>query len=254
MDPILFLADCYSIFEKKVSTFIGRKKYVLKCNIVLCCLYYKNTFDDTSKREYKYFSTANHNIYAKSNIYEIYENMADEILHKMSEFVEGSSGWSLEEIINLAVNVSKCMPLRGSSYIPLPSTLKHNKALFNIENNDRLCFVYCIMAALTNTYSTNPNSYQNYHNILNLKNIQFPLKLSDIPKFEKQNSTISINVFGLNKKHEIIPLYHTKNLKQNHINLLYLTKYRKAHFCLIRDLAKICSKQISKKKRKNVYL
>ena len=40
-----------------------------------------------------------------------------------------------------------------------------------------------------------------YKNDLNFKGIYFPIKLTDISKFEKQNPNIPpINVFSLNKK------------------------------------------------------
>ena len=35
--------------------------------------------------------------------------------------------------------------------------------------------------------------------VLNWKGLKFPVKLSDINKFEKHNSSISVNVFGYEK-------------------------------------------------------
>ena len=55
-----------------------------------------------------------------------------------------------------------------------------------------------------------PNQASNYFDMiprLNLGNINFPVTLSQIPKFEKQNN-ISINVFGFEE--EVFPLYKTK--------------------------------------------
>lgn len=96
---------------------------------------------------------------------------------------------------------------------------------------------------------------QNIHEICNLRNIEMPMKLSDIYKFEKQNPSISINVFSVDKITGTLngPLYHTKETKQHHINLLYLTKNvfsKIGHYCLITDLSKLVRKNVTNHKSK----
>ena len=42
------------------------------------------------------------------------------------------------------MNISNYRPLIGSSYIDLPTELKHpRKRLINIKNNDQKCFLWC---------------------------------------------------------------------------------------------------------------
>lgn len=80
-------------------------------------------------------------------------------------------------------------------------------------------------------------------------NIEFPVKIMNISKFVKQNSTISINVFQLDEKNKTIvgPLYHTKEKKENHNFFLQNNKRNgSGHFCLIMDLAKLVQKQVTK--------
>ena len=52
--------------------------------------------------------------------------------------------------------------------------------------------------------------------------IEFPMKAKDIPKFERQNPTISLNLFGYEEK-ELFPLYSTKEKKEHHVNLLLIS-------------------------------
>ena len=55
-------------------------------------------------------------------------------------------------------------------------------------------------------------------------------------KFEQQNNDISLNVFGF-ENDEIYPLRITKQkTRRHHINLLFLQKDERSHYCLIKDL------------------
>ena len=48
-----------------------------------------------------------------------------------------------------------------------------------------------------------------YENDLNFKGIDFPVKVKDITKFEKQNPDLpGINVFSVNDNNKIYPLRH----------------------------------------------
>jgi putative component of membrane protein insertase Oxa1/YidC/SpoIIIJ protein YidD len=39
----------------------------------------------------------------------------------------------------MELRISKCNPLRGSSYIPLPKVLANKKAIINVQNEDDEC-------------------------------------------------------------------------------------------------------------------
>ena len=38
--------------------------------------------------------------------------------------------------------------MRGSSYIPLPDWIMRKKAIINIQNEDKKCFIWCILRYL----------------------------------------------------------------------------------------------------------
>ncbi|XP_046749932.1 uncharacterized protein LOC124413417 [Diprion similis] len=129
------------------------------------------------------------------------ENVTNRLLTKVEDFQEKDSGWSLLEIINLAVNINKYTPLRGGlyTYTPLPKHIRDTKAVVNIRNNDSYCFLWSVTAALFPANDRNPNmtsSYPHFSSVLRYDSINFPMSLdkNTISKFEKLNG-LSINVY-----------------------------------------------------------
>lgn len=124
-------------------------------------------------------------------------------------------GWTLNKILHLELNINKYNPLRASSYVQLPKSISDRKAVVNIKNNDQCCFAWSIVSALypVQTNSDRLSSYPHFSEILNFTNINFPVKLKDIKKFEELND-ISINIYGLEStsdKTEVVgPLHYTK--------------------------------------------
>ena len=75
---------------------------------------------------------------------------------------------------------------------------------------------------------------------LDMTGIETPVALSFIPKFESQNSSISINVSVYEGK-ELIPVYTSKfcNQRPNHVNLLLVSKGDKFHYTLVTNLSQL---------------
>ena len=82
---------------------------------------------------------------------------------------------------------------------------------------------------------------------LDMGDIEYPVSIKDINKFESLNSNISIHVFGYNENDEIYPLRISENIDRPHnIDLLYISEEKKTHYCLIKDFNKLVSTQVSK--------
>jgi len=118
---------------------------------------------------------------------------------------------------------------------------------------DNTCFVWAVIAAL---YSAERNaerksSYSGHTTVLNLKNIEFPMTLNQIKKFENLND-ISINVFCIEKK-EILPIQLTNKKMEKHVNLLYIQDDNARHFAWIKNLSRLVSSQISRKEHKKFF-
>ena len=59
-------------------------------------------------------------------------------------------GWIVDSAIDRNINISKCSPLAGSSYIKSPNELDHpRRDLINIQNiDDNECFNWCLVRYL----------------------------------------------------------------------------------------------------------
>ena len=69
-------------------------------------------------------------------------NKAYEILkHRLDIWSERDSGWIVDKIEDIKINIANYEPLAGSSYIPLPPKLNNSmKGLINLKNKDDECF------------------------------------------------------------------------------------------------------------------
>lgn len=227
------------------------------------------------KSEVKSFNSKFIALHLGSDLNETVDNLFDVIKRKMCEFADRDSGtlllllllfislivispllfagWALVKCIHLELNVAKYRPLNGSSYIKLPQNIISKHACLNIQNyEDEQCFKWCILSQLHPTDS-NPyrvSNYTSFQNELDFTNIDFPVKLTQIKRFENQND-ISVNVFGydkIGKNYEIIgPLYHTSEKRRIHINLLLFNEGDVRHYCVVKDLGKLVGGQLSKR-------
>ena len=80
--------------------------------------------------------------------------MIDQMNNSIQIFSTGGSGFVVQKIDHLDLNINKFNPIRGSSYIATPYALVGNHFFLNIRNNDNKCFAYSLLAAL---YPENKN-------------------------------------------------------------------------------------------------
>ena len=77
-----------------------------------------------------------------------------------------------------------------------------------------------------------------YENELNFSNIDFPVKLKDFDKFQKQSPELKgINVFSVKQSNKIYPL-HIKDC-QDTIDLFLYEKDGKSHYSLISNFSRL---------------
>ncbi|XP_018314227.1 uncharacterized protein [Mycetomoellerius zeteki] len=121
---------------------------------------------------------------------------------------------------------------------------------------DNACFAWSVVAALhpAERNADRESSYPHYTTVLNLAGIEFPMNLKDIQKFERLNA-VSINVYGIENK-QILPLRLTSDKKEKHVNVLYLQDPRDdslGHFASIKNLSRLVSSQLNRKKNKKFF-
>lgn len=231
------------------------KHVSVKLNCELFGLFY---LESKSITDTKSFNSKNEVVTCGTDLNEVYDTLIGHFDERISEFQEKDSGWILLQLLYIDVNICKFNPLRASSYIPTPVWIQRKRAIVNVHNNDEYCFFWSVISALCEP--TGPNflttSYPHFRTIID-SNVEAPVKLTDIPKFEKLNPQLSINVYGLEKIfsgnkwiYQVVgPLYLTKNRRLGHINLLLLMDDDgNSHYTWITDLGKLVNSQVFSRK------
>ena len=95
------------------------------------------------------------------------------------------------------------------------------------------------------------SKYKAHLGKLNFTGIEFPVSLKDIGKFEKNNPEIKVNVFGYEKSVHI--LRSNKTDPQNAIDLLFITKEEKQHYCWIKNFSRLVRAQVTKYEHKAYF-
>ncbi|XP_065370870.1 uncharacterized protein LOC135963015 [Calliphora vicina] len=239
----------------------------IKFNIELFCKYMLvKVEDETCTIDIKSHQTKMSIINSTAttdDLSQLYSYHSDIIIQKMSEFQECDSGWTLTEISHMELNINEYKCIKGSHFISLPPTISKRKACINVQNQDEFCFKWAIISAL-NPVPENANRCSSYkigdikadiivlenNFLLNFKNLNFPLCVNKIKEFELNNSSISINVFGLEDNNIAGPYYFTQQEKDNHINLLLLEEGEIFHYVLIKKISRLIKTQLTKHRRK----
>jgi len=154
------------------------------------------------------------------------------------------SGYILERITKFVICITQYRPLHGSSYLETPQWLKRKQCVINVKNTgDSLCFTWSVLSALY-PCKHNPDrlsNYRSYLNTLNLSGLNFPMPVKDIPKFEKLNSDISVNVLARGDGEGYVPLYVSKERnRRHHINLFLIEgSDRSHHYVWIKNMSRL---------------
>ncbi|XP_065639495.1 uncharacterized protein LOC136072263 [Hydra vulgaris] len=131
----------------------------------------------------------------------------------MAAFQRTKSNWKFVSVVEMNINIIEYKPIKGKSYIPLPKEVDKDLK----EQSEKL----------------------------NWEKIKFPVSLNKISLFEKNNQDISVSVFGYEKL-SVYPLHISKNKNRQHqIDLLLISNGKTNHYCLINNLSRLLSSQIS---------
>ena len=140
----------------------------------------------------------------------------------------------------MKISFYKTVELNGTSYVKIP--LRSN-AILNVQNNDKYCFIWSILASLHPCDNTNPSrviNYKQYFDELNFQSFDFTngFKCSDVHRFNELNNS-SVNIYESNFyqdgdkwKHNLIPIEISKNESDN-VNDLIIYEI---HYALIKKL------------------
>ena len=156
----------------------------------------------------------------------------DQFLDKLEKLPTKNTGARYVSANSATINFGESKPLTGGTYVELPKEIQAKKAVVNVKNTDNLCFVWSILASQhPSQHSDRVSNYRPHLNTLKIDGFNFPLKVTDVSKFETLNELV-VDVYLLDK--EVMPLYISKR-KGNRIQLLLY----EGHYCLIKDLNRL---------------
>ena len=179
--------------------------------------------------------------------------MKEKMLESLAKYQKLGSGWRLPSIEMLEIFITKFKPLNGKSYKPFPKVIVKKKAVINMENDDDQCFKWAVTRALNpadRDSERNPNritkALKNQSEKYNWNDIEFPTKLKDIHKFEKNNN-VNVNVFSFdNETKKVYTLRLSKTEHEETINLFLYDE----HYGVVKNLSRLVSGQLNKQDHK----
>ena len=226
---------------KELSAIYARliNQYKFKYHTLFSASFYKINEEDQRNNEIElYINLKLNNKLTESDI----DNIDDrsQLEHQIQIQETKESGWIFDKINSMKISVYKTTELNGSSYVKIPL---RTSAILNVQNNDKHCFIWSILASLhpcENNYPNRVNNYVQYFNELNFQGFDFTngFKCSDVHSFNELNN-LSVNIYELNFyqdgdkwKHNLFSIEISKNESDNVIDLLIY----KNHYALIKKL------------------
>lgn len=161
-------------------------------------------------------------------------------------FVQERSGFTFSYVEDLLIYIAKSDPMEGGTITLIPDFLNGcARNIFNIENYDSKCFLYCIVA-LKNNVATYANRkkiklFEELSKQLDDTMLTYPVatKSKTIQEFEEANH-ITVNIFGITDDKHILPIRKTSISKFNnyeHYNLLFIGDNSAGHYVAIKSLS-----------------
>ena len=188
---------------------------------------------------------------------ELFSKMKETVLESLAQFQRQGCNWRFRSVLDLDLHTVKYEPLGGSSNIPRPKFLAAKKAIINLKNEDDKCLKWAITRAL-NPVENHPEridrELRETSKTLNWKGLKFPVKLSDINKFENHNSSICVNVFGYEKLIYLLRISKHNYKRESTVNLLLISDNTKQYYCWINDISKLLSLQTSNMVMLDMYV
>ena len=208
----------------------------------------KELFSESMQILNSYFNSETVEILEGTDESEVYGTFSQTIEERIQNFNQRGSNWRFQRVLFLDVHFTDFIPLRGSTFLPLPRKIASKKPVINMKNDDDLCFKWSVTRALhpvekNSERITKILKYQSER--LDWSGLKFPVKLNQIAIFEKLNPQISINVFGFEDR-VVYPLRLSKTKNEQTINLLLISDGEKQHYCLINSLSRLLSSQVTK--------
>ena len=247
-DPLVFLENTTPAVERLINSIdsVGKKVHT----VLVCKMGRTNPETGKDTLTIAHFSSKTHSMISEEDVKNEYPVMKEKMLESLAKYQKLGSGWRLLSVEMLEIFITKFKPLNGKSYKPFPKFIVKKNAVINMENDDDQCFKWAVTRALNPT-ERNPNRItkilKTQAGKYNWNDIEFPTKLKDIHKFEKNNN-VNINVFSFDDK-KVYTYVYTLLSKTEHEKTINLFLYDE-HYGVVKNLSRLVSSQINKQDHK----
>ena len=156
--------------------------------------------------------------------------------------LRNGSNFVFESVDLLSYHIHKTSLKRGKSYIKSPEWILNKRTTINPKNKDNKCFQYSITVALNHQNIENhPERISNIEPFIdqyNWEGIEFPTRIKDWKRFERNNKTIVLNIlFAPHNEKTLNLAYKSKDNPKckNQVVLLMITNGKKWHYSALKS-------------------
>ena len=227
----------------------------MKVRLLIQCQFYRVEDGEKLFTDY-HFSTKNEVVLESTNLTETLNISAERLIELIESLQERGSGWIFLKILHFDISTNLHTPLAASSYIKLVKFLADKKALINPKNtDDDECFKWCVTEIVypqkANRERVTKKSRENAK-LFNWTGIEFPMRITQVDLFEKNNPLYSVNVLGYERREGLYPLRISKqSSKRTAINLLLISNGERQHYVIVESISRLVGMQTNKHKGKS---
>ena len=261
-------SDDYETYLKDITPIViallEKQPKPLKVMFRMQCQFHKMDNEDVEEIFTDYhFNTKNKIVDESTNLTDFLSVSVERLIELIESLQGKGSGWIFDEVLHFDILTNVYKPLARSSWVPLPKFLASKKAIINPKNSDRECFKWAVTEAvypqksnrdrITKTSKDNAKKF-------NWDGIKFPVKLSQISLFEKNNPEYAVNVLGYSGDDGIYPVRISKRYTSiadvgtaTAINLMLLSGEETSnsgkshqHYTLIKNMSRLVGMQTNK--------
>ena len=159
------------------------------------------------------------------------------IKETLEKWTQRGSGWVVDQVLTIWLDIARYQPLQGGSYIPLPAAVWHKKAVVNVKNKkDDHCLQWALRSALFPACDNieRPSKYPS-NDGLSFEGIDAPTPISQILRVDRQNN-LAIKVLD---KGVIVHHISKQPKDMPRVNVLLIEKDSKFHYAWIKDLNRL---------------
>lgn len=156
---------------------------------------------------------------------------------------DGRSVWGVTSRVQNEYRIVSATIQSNMTYRPLPDWILFKKCCINVDNSRRLkdkSFCLAVLSSLRDAdYTCRATSYEPFMSTLNLGDLEFPLKVEDVPKFSALNPALPpFRVFEAGDEERTFRVVLTSE-RLDAINILLY----KGHYCWIKKLDAFLSRR-----------